>query len=88
MDNIDSLLDLPIAVHVAAICFVVCTTVLFVMLIASPRRNCFFFRWRPETRFLALIVAPTLLIIWPIFLYWWLIKSSGVDPDELDFYDD
>jgi hypothetical protein len=44
MDNIDSLLDLPIAVHVAALCFVVCTTTLFVMLIASPRRNCFFFR--------------------------------------------
>jgi hypothetical protein len=88
MDNIDSLLDLPIAVHVAAICFVVCTTVLFMMLIASPRRNCFFFRWPPETRLLALIVAPTLLIIWPIVLYGWFIKSSGVDPDELDFYDD
>jgi hypothetical protein len=88
MDNINSLLDLPITVHLAVLCFVVCTTVLFGILIASQRRNCFFFRWRPETRFLALIVAPTLLIIWPIVLYWWFLNSSGVDPDELDFYDD
>ena len=88
MNDFDALLDLPLSVHLAAICFVVCATVLFVMLLTAPRRNCFFFRWRPETRLLALIVAPTLLIIWPIVLYGWFIKLSGIDPDELDFYDD
>jgi hypothetical protein len=48
----------------------VCATGLLVTLLAAPRRNCFFFRWHPETRLLALVVAPTLLILWPIVLYW------------------
>jgi hypothetical protein len=88
MNEMDTFLELPFTAQAAAVCFVVCATVLFMMLIAAPRRNCFFFRWSPETRFLALIFAPAMLIIWPIVLYWWLIQSSGVDPDELDFYDD
>lgn len=88
MDNIDILFELPLAIHIAAIWFVLCATVLFVMLLAAPRRNCFFFRWRPETRLLALVFGPTLLIIWPVVLYWWLIKASGINPDDLDCLDD
>jgi hypothetical protein len=88
LDNIEVLLELPIAVHVAAICFAVCVTTLLVLLITAPRRDCFFFRWRPETRFLVLIVSPAMLIVWPIVLYWWFLKSMGVEPDDLDFDDD
>ena len=88
MDEIDTFLELPFMAQAAVVCFVVCTTVLFVMLIATPRRNCFFFRWHPETRFLALVASPALLILWPIVLYWWFLKSQGIDPDDLDFYDD
>ena len=87
MNNIDVLLELPIAVHVAAICFVVCATGLLATLLAAPRRNCFFFRWSPEVRFLALIVSPAMLIVWPIVLYGWFLKSMGVEPDDLDFDD-
>jgi hypothetical protein len=88
MNDIDPFLELPISAQVAAICFVLCATCLFVMIIAAPRWNCFFFRWRPETRFLALLFSPVLLIIWPIVLYGWFIKSRGIDPDDLDFGDD
>jgi hypothetical protein len=63
-------------------------TTLLVLLITAPRRDCFFFRWRPETRFLVLIVSPAMLIVWPIVLYWWFLKSMGVEPDDLDFDDD
>jgi hypothetical protein len=58
------------------------------MLLAAPRRNCFFFRWRTETRFLALLVSPTLLILWPIVLYALFLRSRGIGPDDLDFGDD
>ena len=81
-------LELPLSVHIASICLAACVTVLFVMLVASPRRNCFLFRWSPEVRLLALVVAPTLMILWPIVLYWWIVKSWGIDPDDLDFLDD
>ena len=85
MDNFDILLELPIAVHLAVICFSVCATTLLVLLITAPRRNCFFFRWSPEVRFLALLVSPVILIIWPILLYCWFLKSLGIGPDDLDF---
>jgi|GEM_PF-2664391 len=88
MDDFDLFLKLPIAAQVAGICFVLCGTGLFVTLLAAPRRNCFFLRWRPETRLLALIVAPTLLILWPVFLYTWFLKSRGIGPDDLDFFED
>ena len=88
MNDIDEFLELPIAVQAAATCFVVCATGLFVILLAAPRRNCFFFRWRPETRFLALLVSPTLLILWPVILYAWFLKSRGIGPDDLDFFED
>ncbi len=88
MDGIDLFLQLPITAQAAGICFVACTTCLFVVLLGAPRRNCFFFRWRPETRFLALLVSPVLLILWPILLYGWFLKSRGIDPNDLDFDDD
>ena len=88
MNDVDLILQLPIAAQAAVICIFACESCLFVMLIAAPRRNCFFFRWHPETRFLALLVSPVLLIIWPIVLYGWFLKSRGIDPDDLDFGDD
>lgn len=88
MDGIDLFLQLPITAQAAAICFVACATCLFVMLIATPQRNCFFLRWRPETRCLALLAAPTLLILWPIVLYAWFLESRGIGPDDLDYFED
>ena len=88
MNDIDLFFQLPITAQAAAICFVVCATCLFVILLVAPRRNCFFFRWRPETRFLALLVSPALLILWPIVLYGWFLKSRGIGPDDLDLGDD
>jgi len=88
MNDLDLFLELPTTAQAAVICFSACASCLFVMLLAAPRRNCFFFRWRPETRFLALLVSPVLLIIWPIVLYGLFLKSRGIEPDDLDFGDD
>jgi hypothetical protein len=88
MNDIDLFLQLPITAQAAAICFVACASCLFVMLLTAPRRNCFFFRWRPETRFLALLVSPALLILWPMIAYWWFLKSRGIEPDDPDFFED
>ena len=88
MNEIDLFLELPIAVQAAVLCAVACASGLFVMLLAAPRRNCFFFRWHPETRFLALLVSPTLLILWPIFAYAMFLKSRGIGPDDLDYFED
>jgi len=88
MDDFDMFLELPITVQAAAVCFVAFSSCLFVLLIASPQRDCFFFRWSPEKRFLALMVAPTLLILWPIVLYAWFLKSRGIDPDDMDYFED
>ena len=88
MNAIDLFLQLPITAQAAAICFVAFSTGLFVVLLAAPRRNCFFLRWRPETRFLALLVSPVLLIVWPIVLYALFLKSRGIGPNDLDFGDD
>jgi hypothetical protein len=88
MDGIKLFLRLPITAQAAVICFSACASCLLVILLAAPRRNCFFLRWRPETRFLALLVSPVLLIIWPIVLYGWFLKSRGIEPDDLEFGDD
>jgi H+/Cl- antiporter ClcA len=88
MNGVDLFLQLPITAQAAVICFAACASCLFTMLLAATRRNCFFFRWHPETRFLALLVSPALLIIWPIALYAWFLKSRGIGPDDLDFDDD
>jgi hypothetical protein len=81
------LADLPLAALVAMVVFSVCFSGLVVVLLFAPRRNCFFLRWHPETRLLALIAAPSLLILWPLVLLFWLMLS-GVIPDDPDFYDD
>jgi hypothetical protein len=88
MNGIDLFLQLPITAQAAAICFVAFSTGLLVVLLTAPRRNCFFLRWRPATRFLALLVSPVLFIIWPIVLYGLFLKSRGIGPDDLDFGDD
>jgi hypothetical protein len=85
MDGIDLFLELPTTAQAAVICFVACASCLFVMVLAAPRRDCFFFRWHPETRFFALLISPVLLIIWPIVLYGLFLKSRGIGPDDLDF---
>ena len=74
--------------QIVIICVTVCTPLFFTALVFAPRRDCFFFRWRPETRILALLTAPTLLIIWPIVLYGWFLRSRGIDPGDPDFMDD
>jgi hypothetical protein len=88
LNDFEDFLEFPIAVQAAAICFVVCGTVLLVILLTAPRRNCFFFRMYPETRLLFLIFSPTLIILWPVILYAWLLKSRGIGPDDLDFFED
>jgi hypothetical protein len=88
MDGINLFLELPTTAQAAVICFVACASCLFVMVLAAPRRNCFFFRWHPETRFFALLISPVLIIIWPIVLYGLFLKSRGIGPDDLDFGDD
>jgi hypothetical protein len=81
------LADLPPTALVAVAVFSVCFSGLVVVLLFAPRRNCFFLRWHPETRLLALIAAPFLIILWPLVLLNWLMRS-GVIPDDPDFYDD
>ncbi len=65
----------------------VCIAGLVVLLLIAPRQNCFFLRWHAETRLLALMAAPFLLILWPLVLLFWLMRT-GVLPDDSDFYDD
>lgn len=88
MNDITFFLELPIAAQAAIICFVACATGLFVVLLAAPRRKCFFFRWRPEVRLLALLISPALLIVWPIVVYGLFLKSRGITLQDLDYFDD
>jgi hypothetical protein len=88
MNDIDLFLELPLAAQLAAICFVACTTGLLVVLLTAPRRDCFFFRWPPEGRLLALLVAPTLIILWPVVAYGLFLKSRGIRPEDMDYFDD
>lgn len=88
MNDIKLFHELPITAQAAVICFAACASGLFVILLTAPRRNCFFFRWRPEVRLLALLVSPVLLIFWPVVLYAWFLKSRGIEPDDLDFFED
>jgi hypothetical protein len=71
----------------AAAVFSMCFGGLVVVLLFAPRRNCFFLRWHPEIRLLALIAAPFLIILWPLALLLWLMRS-GIIPDDPDFFDD
>ena len=85
LNDLDLFLELPITAQAGVLCFVASVTGLFVALLVAPRRNCFFLRWHAETRFLALLISPVLLIIWPIIVYALLLKSRGIGPDDLDF---
>jgi hypothetical protein len=88
MNDIEPFLDLPLAAQAAAICFVVCTSGLLFVILAAPRRNCFFLRWTPPMRLLALVASPALLLVWPIVLYGWFLESRGIGPEDLDFFDE
>jgi hypothetical protein len=88
MDGFELFCQLPLLDQALIVCCAVCITTLLVVLICAPRRDCFFFRWYPETRILALLVAPTLLILWPIVLYGWFLHSRGVDSTDFDLFDD
>jgi len=88
MNDVEAFLDLPITAQGAVICFIVCATGLLLVVLTAPKRDCFFLRWHPEIRFLALLISPALLIIWPIVLYAMFLESRGVDLDDLDFFDD
>jgi hypothetical protein len=76
----------PVAV-IAILVISACFAGLIACLLTAPRRDCFFLRWHPEVRLLALIVAPSLLILWPLVLLSWLMQR-GILPDDPDFYDD
>lgn len=80
--------DLPITAQLSALLFVVCSTGLLLVLLLAPRRDCFFLRWNPGVRLLALIIAPAMLIVWPVVLYAWFLKSRGIELDDLDYFDD
>ena len=84
----DLFFELPIAAQGAAICFVICISGLLFVLLTAPRQDCFFLRWTPPARFLALVVSPALLIVWPIVLYGWFLESRGIGPEELDYFDE
>lgn len=88
MNELEFFCELPLFDQVLIVCAPVCIVALLVFLVFAPRRDWFFFRWRPETRLLALLAAPTLLILWPIFLYGWFLHSRGIDPADHDFMDD
>jgi hypothetical protein len=88
MNDVELFLELPFTAQAAAICFAMCAAGLLVTLLAAPRRDCFFLRWQPEIRFLAFLVSPVLLIIWPIVLYALFLRSRGIEWDDPDFFDD
>jgi len=88
MNDVETFLDLPMTAQVAAICFVLCAAGLLFVILAAPPRNCFFLRWNTEVRLLALLVSPTLIILWPIVLYAAFLRSRGIESDDLDFFDD
>jgi hypothetical protein len=88
MNDLDLLLDLPVAAQLSAVLFVACATGLLLVLLTAPRQDCFFLRWTAAGRLLALMVAPAMLIVWPVVLYAWFLKSRGIGPEDLDYFDE
>jgi hypothetical protein len=88
MDDFEFFCQLPLLDQALVVCSAVCIPALLIVLICAPRRDCFFFRWHGETRLLVLMVAPTLVILWPLLLYGWFPRSRGVDPADFDLFDD
>lgn len=87
MNDVTTFLGLPIEAQAAVVCFVACATCLLALLLFAPQRDCFFLRWSPERRLLALLISPTLLLIWPLVLYALFLRSRGIGPNDLDFDD-
>ena len=88
MHDVDAFLDLSLAGQASTICLVICAAALFVILLTAPQRDCFFLRWTAPVRFLALIVLPALFIVWSIILYGWFLKSRGIGPEDMDYFDE
>ena len=88
MDGFEFFCDLSLLDQSLIICFAVCATAFLAVLICAPRRDCFFFRWHGETRLLALMVAPTLILFWPLLLYGWFLRRRGIDLADSDLFDD
>lgn len=88
MNDVELFLELPITAEAAVICFAACATGLLLLVLITPRRDCFFLRWHPEIRLFALFFSPVLLFIWPILLYALFLKSRGIEWDDPDFFDD
>lgn len=88
MDGFEFFCQLPLLDQILIVYCAVCITALLVVLICAPQRDCFFLRWHAETRILALLAAPTLLLLWPILLYHWFLRSRGIDPADFDLFDD
>jgi hypothetical protein len=88
MNELEFFCQLPLLDLALFVCSTVVIVALLAALIFAPRRDCFFLRWRPETRMLALLAMPALFIIWPILLYGWILRSRGVDPADPDWSDD
>lgn len=86
-DDVSTFLALPFATQAAVICISACFASTVCWLLLLPRRNCFFLRWNPEGRLLALLAAPALAILWPLALVCWLMRR-GIIPDDPDFYDE
>lgn len=88
MSSFDSFSDLPVTGQLAVIYISLCFSALGTLLIFAPKRNCWFFRWSSKARFLALLFAPTLFIVWPIVLFGAFLQSRGISPGDPDFMDD
>lgn len=81
------MIDSNLSLMIAGTFLSVCIVGLVAVLLFAPRRDCFFFRWYPETRLLALMASPFLVILWPLLLVFCLMQSD-LFPDDPDFFDD
>ena len=88
MNELEFFCQLPLLDQALFVCSAVFLAALPVVLIFAPRRDCFFLRWSPEARMLALLAAPALFLIWPIMLYGWILRRRGIDPADPDWSDD
>lgn len=88
MDELEVFCQFSILEQALVVSLSLCIPVLVTVLVFAPKRDCFFFRWSPEARFIALLFAPALLLLWPIVVYGWVLQSRGVDPSDPDFLDD
>jgi hypothetical protein len=88
MNELEFFCQLPFPDQALLACSSVLFQFLLVVLIFAPHRNCFFLRWSPQVRMLALLATPILFLIWPILLYGWFLRSRGIDLADPDWSDD